>query len=160
HIQSLEGFGKGGSPEQFLPEGFGAEYKATGTALREAEQNLRGLGVNVTAAAGALRKQAEGKELYPFEHKAIDKLAANPEATAAWTKAHNEHSANQTIQNTAIDKYRMLSGEVEARNVQERHAQGDWESFPHSTQGYPQGTQILNYDMPGHKLIPVEHDPF
>jgi hypothetical protein len=74
----------------------------------------------------------------------------------------------------AEDKYRRLSGEVEARQTEEQFAKRDWSQYPPSIEGYTpftdqivklpdgrSGTPVqVHHDPFSQRLEPVDHDPF
>lgn len=150
HIQEQEGFARGGNTDQFLPPGFAKEYQTARDTFRATEDKMNDVGVNPYTYQMARGRIEQGKPLLPHHQEALDKItAADPSLHHEWTTNSNTKTGYEVQRDEAYDKYHSLAGEVEARNVQERHATGDYGSHPHTTQGYPQGDQIVKFTGPG-----------
>lgn len=150
HIQEQEGFAQGGNTGQFLPSGFDKEFQTARDAFRATEDKMQAAGVNPYTYKNARASIEQGKTLMPHQQEALDKVTAvDPGLHHEWTTNSNTKTGYEVQRDEAFDKYQSLAGEVEARNVQERHATGNYGSHPHNTQGYPQGDQIVKFTGPG-----------
>ena len=149
-IQEHEGFDVGGSPE---------ELQAT------ADRKLMGFQY-IANAAGAdtvkiqkmLYAIAKDSKYSPTDAELNEVAKLPPNVLQGYAQAWNE-----TMPGVARGKYLSLGGEVESRNVQERHAQGDTSSFPLDApnRAYAPGTQIIRFrNGTSAVTTPVEHDPF
>lgn len=157
-IQRTEGFARGGTPEEFLPPGFDVQLKQTSDMLDAAQKMLNEAGVNYITLNNALQKLADRKPLMRYEQKAWEDAKAAG-LLEPYIDVLGKGAEVNAIHQKAWEQYQKLGGEVSARNSQERLAQGDYESHPHATTGYPPGTQIIRFDN-GVSGVPVGHDPF
>lgn len=158
-IQAKEGFASGGSPDEFLPfgpkqwnEDWGKQVAQVKDIRAEAKDN----GLDVKTIENHLGKFVMGQELGDAEEKAIGELSRNhPELATKWVDTLTDMSILHGQHQAAFNAYSNLAGEVEARNVQERFAQGlGKETPPWMTQGYPTGQQTVR------AFAPVDHAPF
>jgi len=178
-VQDIEGFARGGNPNEFLPPGYFVAYNNE-KAMREVLSNMlpktpeAPANFNWDDLTGALEKRQKGVKIdrstEPLFYKEyLEHLKYFDSFSNELKKDVNEHIFNfgrlrkkvfQT-EDAAFEKYQQLAGEVEARNVQERAAQGDYTSHPMQTEGYPTYPQIVKfYNGRNAQLIPIVHDPF
>ncbi len=161
-IQDREGFASGGSSEQFLPEGFSEQWDKANEALEDTKNKLRNQGINPFAVEDAVDRTNRGLPLDPVHEKALGQVLQHPELASEFNSAMKAIGPLQELKTAAYVQYRNLAGEVEARNVQQRHAGGlGPETFPHATPGYPTGARQI-VQIGGKTVIaePVEHNPF
>lgn len=159
-IQDREGFAQGGNPSQFLPPEFKQEYQNQVDDLASLRQVTKTLGANYVSVEKGLQLIKRGIEPPHYVTGEIAKVMAHdPDMVQQYSETlHNVLDKTKQSQ-SAFEKYQSLAGEVEARNVQERHAQGAT-GFPLATQGYPTGPQIIQFRGQSAALHPVEHDPW
>ncbi len=168
-IQEKEGFARGGTPEQFLPANFNDQLALIKDLHSITENHLRNVGIDPDDLVRAARRARQGKELLPEDLAVQEQAQKYPALVTDFGKSHAMISQMNQDLNQAYGKYGNLAGEVEARNVQERHDSGDYESSPWQTPGYTPWPQIVQFhdpalgpaDVPaGTELTPVDHDPF
>lgn len=176
-IQDIEGFAKGGSPDDFLT----ADHHNRAFMQEQNWDKLQGqadkLGVDPDAVMTGMQRFAQQRPLgdAAYDVKALGNQS--PQLLEAFRQHYNNGTVLDAEKKQAYENYNNLAGEVEARNVQERHAQGYGpETFPLATPGIvPQDKQIIlmpdgqkaalsavDHDpfAPPSTLIPVEHDPW
>lgn len=163
-IQDIEGFAQGDTTSNYLPEGFAAradKAKSDWDMYRKQVNEVRSRPDPGTVQY-AIEKQTNGQPLFDYQQKALDGVDADaPGLLDKFRSALTEKKAVQNISSTAYKQYSQTAGEVEARNVQERLAQGDTSTIPYKTEGYPIGPQIFNYGNGNRVTVSqVEHDPF
>lgn len=166
-IQRYEGFGTGGSANQFLPADFEAKNKMLNQEFTDAftkahiEAGVAPEDLKDYSRAYIRNKSGTGSpddrelvRVFNSDHPAAEHPAMDPlyDVMDRFSE-HNKDYIN------AFSKYQSLSGEVEARNVQERLAQGisgDRTVFPWATPGYHPGNQtVLRGDR-----VPYQQDSF
>lgn len=172
-IQFREGFAAGGSSEDFLSPQFHNDHFAATNLFNNTRQKLTENGMNPNLVQKAITKNMIGVPLSDVEEKELrlahfveGNLPSKMETSLTWLAKLGEQRA------AASDKYMNLAGEVEARNVQERHASGET-GYPPSTAGYtPFEQQIVHFDPTTgslsfkgfhgtpHTFEPVEGNPF
>lgn len=165
-IQTREGFAPGGAPDQFLPSGFDFQYEPLRAAHQGLVDKLQAQGINAFSLRSALNQQALGAELpsYLRGELRLAQIKA-PDLVSRFQDSLRAIEPFERVESQAFDRYRALSGEVEARNVQERweHGLGP-ETAPWETPGYTSREQQITW-MPRQaaeslELEPVEGDPF
>lgn len=162
-VQDIEGFAEGGSPEQFLTPEFQNQDFIARQNMGKIYSQMQQRGLDPMQVSLAMQRFAAGKPMGDaYEHM---KTAINtaPDLMDQYRDTFNEVATNNAIKNAAMDKYRSLAGEAEAFNVQERHATGDYGTFPPATPGYlPFDKQIVivNGQEQPRLAIPVDHDPW
>lgn len=165
-IQSREGFARGGNTQEFMPEGLSEKLKFAESELDDSIKAIRAKGANSMIVKDALNWK--GPEKMPdYMKRELDLVKDDPELLDKFTEAHNAVQPLRQQVRDVFNQYESLAGEVEARNVQERHAQGvGQETPPWATTGYPTYDQLVRFhddqvkSPPRHKFEPVEHNPF
>jgi len=163
-VQELEGFARGGRPEQFMdrtrfPETFATTLREQ---TRENMQNLKGLGYDPALIEKMFTRPKT--EWRPYEFNVYSKLRADfgkntvkelEETTNMWHQYKN-HARG------AFDKYENLAGEAEARLVQQRMNLTPTqraEQFPKDL--VPRDQQVITGpNGQPYRLVPVPHNPF
>ena len=176
-VQHIEGFPKGGNPQEFLPENFDKIYNNSTYGLQGYHDNLMGNGINPATLHSSLLKRAAGTA-EDSDNNLIDhartvlsgwqsgESAANSDKILGdfqrrFTEFRNLHQ----VKRNALNQYMNLAGEVESQMVEERK---DYPAYsrrmmqPAATPGHLSGQlDIKRYDFPPHfSLEPVDHDPF
>jgi len=146
-IQEQEGFARGGSMKEFLPQDFTKAHEDALQAMRPMENELRSGNVNAYAVGTALKKEKAGVPLNRFEQEHLD--SARRFVNEDFLNRFHDQSmllrGMNDLRQGAFKDYESLAGEVESRNVQARLEQGDYASHPHQTTGYPTDQQILRF---------------
>lgn len=177
-IQREEGFAGGGSTSEFLPENWNAAMATSKAQLHEMFKTFKDAGVDpmeFDQVSSRLTKAENPKNMDPkdlqFMHDTRAKIAqvngVPQEQADDFLFSYRQQRADERkliIQYSAANlKYKMLAGEIESRNVEERFANGyGAETHPMATPGYPRGKQSVRFEPgnPRFTVEPVEHDPF
>lgn len=175
-VQFREGFARGGSPQEFLPQDFQTQVKQVNDFLNSHDGLFESAGIDQGALEAGLRKLRTGgapSDLTWHESNAVQNyMTLSPEITRPYNQSLVKADELQAQSTAAHEQYNNLAGEVSSRNVQERFEQNDYQRAPWQTTGYPQGPQLVrqqpkefprgNLQMsPGsHMLESVEHDPW
>lgn len=164
-VQDIEGHAEGGDPAQFLPPGFTGKFIEALQDHRDLKQQIRNTGADADQVQGALIANSHGMSLQGSE--ALPHLAkvinADPDLLPKFQESLTNIADMNLQSKQANEKYRALAGEAEAYNVQERHAQGDYSSFPPSTPGFPSYEKqivVLDGKEQPRLATPIDHDPF
>lgn len=179
-VQDKEGFAKGGNIDEFLPYNFYKNIYAIRDQAWDAAPeaaHAAGLSEDDLGRIFAARVKQIWGNAQPIHNDLMDYHLKNGDFDSPEMKkflAHVEEFGQYDVGNKkpAVEKYMNLAGEVEARNVQERLAQGvsgDKGVFPWETQSYPwdvqQGVRFgkapwQQESAKGHQFEPVQHNPF
>lgn len=157
-VQHREGFTFGGNQEQFLPKGFYQKEQADSDRWDAMQPELMKTANWIYGPARTISKFLKGEDLYHHEDVAIDKLINdNPDLYHKAVSTYQDIRDNKKIRDESYQKYLGIAGEVEARNVQERFAQGLVPSayppgmgppHPWMTTGYHSGQQSFQWPGP------------
>lgn len=162
-IQEHEGFATGGLTSEFLPESFAANQQQANKALADATAGLNEAGVKPSVIYN-LFQRLSGNPRYQISPEEADAVKqAGTDRLIQFRDAWNAKADVDSQRERAQQQYLRLAGEVEARNVQERHATGDYYSYPPlgpSIAGFPPSAQIVRFRGQHYSLVPVSHDPF
>lgn len=148
-IQQREIFATGGNPKEFLPADFQSR-------LSEAQEDYNKLGD---------KWRWRGNNPAEFHYAYInDRMGLQaPELYVDAARVKAKYAAINKDAAPARERYLNLAGEVEARNVQARHASGDYELAPWKTQGmeaWPERDREIRWPSKQYQFVPVEDDPF
>lgn len=171
-IQDIEKFAQGGSPDDFLPPGWHNAYATTQQRFQDLAKKITASGANPTMVQAGLTRDSLGLPLGNTQQHLATVINHDPDLLSDFQGTMTDLAEMGLQRKAARDSYMSLSGEVEARNVQERHATGDYSTFPLETEVVPTGKQIVK--MPGGgsllgtqvdhdpflQVSPIEHDPF
>lgn len=121
-VQGIEGSARGGNKAEWLPANHSDMMKEVRDRLAEVESTI-GLDLkgqfNPYTVRLALKKQEQGRELFPYEVEAIQALDAHPQA-AYWRELSNKWYDLNQQEGAAYDSYKRLAGETESRLVEAR----------------------------------------
>lgn len=179
-IQKHEGFAKGGSPEDFLPPSHYNREAIHNLGWDRLEPEIEAHGVDPEKVTRAMQRFAQGRPLGDSAWDVKKLGEENPELLERVRQHFNNGTQLVSEKLAASQAYNSLAGEVEARNVQERHEHGyGAETPPWETPGampleqqrviLPDGTEQPSLSMApvdhdpwasGPNLVPVEHDPW
>lgn len=163
-VQDIEGFAEGGSPDEFLGPGYQNKMALNDHRYDKAAAQAQALGVDPERVMTGINMYSNGLPMgdtYPHLKTLLEQA---PDLLEEFKQVHNTKVALNAEQKAAYQKYNDLAGEVEARNVQERHQFGyGQETPPWETPGIvPLDKQIVVLDGKEQPRMatPVEHDPF
>lgn len=157
-VQGIENFARGSSINRHLPENFNKDFSK---ALRErldthgkvmqipVTKDESASWVNPHIVIKAVDKVLAGKsiaELRDYELQHVFTLKHNhPELYEKLLQTEKEYQKMNVVKEEAKEKYLKSAGEVEARNVQERHSSNNYITHPHKTEGYYPKNQIIEF---------------
>jgi hypothetical protein len=165
-VQHIEGFPRGGSTQEFLPENFDAEYQDTQNRMQPYTEVLRNAGLDPATVHSALEAYDTGIAHGGHQDTMNDARQVLGDDDLHMFKEHfGKFKQLYGLKTGAFDKYTQLAGEIESRMVEERlrYSPSELERMtPEATPGHPSGAPIIKrYDFPPHfSLEPVDHDPF
>lgn len=165
-VQHIEGFPKGGSSAQFLPQDFDKLHQGARDMAAPYMETLRNANINPYAVFDALDIQKTGGKLGSYHQKEYDGalgVLSRADLDNFWkhSKAVRDYD---TIKNQAFERYEQLAGEMEARNVETRLRYGlekRRELLPQTTFENQKSQGIERYTTgPVFRFVPVEENPF
>lgn len=160
-VQNIEGFARGGMPQEFLAPDYAERLAANNTADMLWKLALP-KEFNEYSWLSGQERLAQGKKPLPYHREHLEMFNRDFSGNTQEYLNHLVEKNQLRQENTAAYKnYQSLAGEVEARTVEERAASGDYSTIPTQTEGYPTYPQIVRFrDKTQGHLLPVGHDPF
>lgn len=172
-IQNKEGFAVGGSPMEFLPAGHVEAEQGAITRLGDLHNRIKqisdpmtGAPINPMDLQSAVMSSKSGGHVSPNEQATLNTVMQNG-LLSPYIKAMDYYKMLRGMSDSAMEKYRSIAGEVEARNVQARLKLEDSSTVhPLDTASrYPAKDQIVRFytkstDGSAMAVEPVDGDPF
>ncbi len=177
-VQEHEGFARGGSVQDFLPDDFAKNYREEVQNINYYADRLRARGHDPDKIWSALNSYRIGKQPNSDALAAFNEASDDmPNTLDKLAQAHKRFKVLEFQRANAAMNYNRLQGEIEARMVQERHkwdlgeetppweTPGDWPSDPLVRFDPMSDTAGLRASFKGyhgtpHTFEPVEHNPF
>ncbi len=173
-VQDIEGFAEGGSPEQFLSPDFWNRHFEVSEALDDMDARIAKMGADPKLVKAGLVRSNNKLPLGETEKHLQTVINSDPEFLPSYLENQYTMKLLNDQKSKAYHMYRKLAGEVEANTVQERHALGDYSTFPPAMPGYPPFAEqsvwlggretpqlsFKGYHGTPHTFEPVDHNPF
>ena len=158
-IQKEEGFARGGNTAEFRPSE--SDIRSSKFQLKVLDDQLRGRGLNPESALRGWRAAngEPGHSYWSFDEANLEHAQAKaPDLLAAYAKQAKLVEQLNRAWDEAPDNYRALAGEVESRNVQQRHSLGAYDRFPLDTADHQPDRQVTLWQKEAAPRITVHHD--
>lgn len=122
-VQQQEGFGLGGSVNQFLPKDFPQIKQRVDDAFDQVVGTIKKShpSFNYYTALDALGRKELGKSVTKQEQDVLDVIEASPVKSQFYELLKQKNDLAR-VSDDAFNQYQALAGETEARLVQKRHA--------------------------------------
>lgn len=132
-VQFKEGFGRGGSPEEYLPAGFTEQYDASQAGWRKVRDALKERGIDADRIRSLLREQSYGRPGLKVWEREFSKLTPQDQKDMKTIMETILPMDRQRAE--AYNRYRHLAGEVESRDVEHMFREKDWSRMPSQLRG-------------------------
>lgn len=165
-VQHIEDFAEGGSPDQFLTPQYWNQVYQHNENWNNIADSARQLNVDPHAVMTGMKRFSQQLPLGSAASDVTQLGKQAPDLLEAFRQHYNNGAQLLAEKKQSVQSYKDLAGEVEARNVQERHEQGDFTSWPLGNPGYPGYTPlehqivVLDGKEQPRLAVPVDHDPF
>lgn len=165
-VQSVEGFARGGSPDEFLPPTFNQDFLDLSRERGNIRDEIKGAGFDPNEV-----EEEHGFFGYgPNPYKSGYSAGLDPDILSRYESAANRWQDFRNLQLAAHRNYHNLAGEVESRVTQAMDLLGRWDQPPWRTgeisyrysggpavtQYTPEAQQVVKFDRPG---MPVKPQP-
>lgn len=119
-IQQKEDFARGGAVKEFLPEHFDTAWDKVTSQDRDLRDKIRQYGANPYSIELALGAQPEHIARNGYWQEELQKVQHDPELLNRFKQINAVRGELETIRRKAVEKYKSLGGEIEARTVENR----------------------------------------